>query len=262
MTPEAALIELLERVGANQNVVVLVTRHELSQWPSEAIKAMKSQKLITKARPATSTICQGCERDCVMPVNTVLGTSGESTSFIVCDKRDDINRVPVSIDQLTQWRCNANLVCGFVSDQLGLRRSKKQAANSGLWEIGIATGDKRSQMLCLQTGGELTLVTGNNTVPLLECISYQCDAYSLDANMIRILVDATTTADQRYTPVTAKREARKLDTQAMYKTWQKKYRQLKKKNPYMSDTWYSEQIAKLDIANGRSSGTIRKHMKV
>jgi hypothetical protein len=32
----------------------------------------------------------------------------------------------------------------------------------------MATGDKRSQMLCLKADGELILVAGNNTVPFAE----------------------------------------------------------------------------------------------
>ena len=31
--------------------------------------------------------------------------------------------------------------------------------------------------------------------------------------------------------------------------------------PHPRDVWYSQQIAKMDIANGRSAETIRKHMK-
>ena len=92
------------------------------------------------------------------------------SSFIVCDKRSDINRVPVSAGRLIQWQCNADLVCGFVAASLGLRRSDRQTDNADLWEIGIATGDKRSQMLCLQANGALTLVVGDNKVPLAELI--------------------------------------------------------------------------------------------
>ncbi len=80
--------------------------------------------------------------------------------------------------------------------------------------------------------------------------------------MIRQLADSVTTADNRYTPSNAKREVRKLDTQAMYESWQKEYRELKKKHPNMSDTWYSGKIAKMDIAYGRSVETIRKNMKL
>jgi hypothetical protein len=75
------------------------------------------------------------------------------------------------------------------------------------------------------------------------------------------LVDSATTADNRYTPSNAKREARRLDTQAMHKRWQKTYRALKRKNREKSDVWCSLQIAKTDNPQGRSAETIRKHMK-
>ena len=155
MTPQAALIELLGRVGASQGAAVLVNDDELSQWPSAAVAAMKSQRLIAKARPASSAICLGCERDCVMPVHTLPAKAGAPASFIVCDKRSDINRVPVPTERLLQWQCSADLVCGFVAASLGLRRSDKQTASADQWEVGIATGNKRSQMLCLQVNGAL-----------------------------------------------------------------------------------------------------------
>jgi len=261
MTPQDALIELLGRVGARQGAAVLVHDEELNQWPAEAVKAMKSQRLIAKSRPAASAICPGCERNCAMPVHTLPATADAPSSFIVCDKRSDINRVPVSTGRLNQWQCSADSVAGFVAAILGLRRSDKQTASAGLWEIGIASGDKRSHMLCLQGNGVLTLVAGNNMIPLAELIEYHDGAYSLDGAMIRRLVDATTTADNRYTPRNAKREARKLDTQAMYEDWRKAYRTLKKNRPDMSDIWFSRKIAKLDIANGRNAETIRKNMK-
>lgn len=261
MTPEATMVELLERVGAGQGAAVLVCDAELSQWPSAAVAALKLQRLLAKARPASSAICPGCERECVMPVHTPPTTTRGPASFIVCDKRSDINRVPVPTAMLTQWRCSADAVCGFVAACLGLRRSDKRAARADLWNIGIATGDKRTQMLCLQADGVLAVVAGNNAVPLADLIGYHDGAYSLDAVMIRQLLDAATTADPRYTPSNAKREVRKLDTQAIYASWRKAYRNLKKQRQNMSDVWYSQQIAKTEIANGRSADTIRKKMK-
>ena len=58
-----------------------------------------------------------------------------------------------------------------------------------------------------------------------------------------------------------RREARKLNTQSMQAKWQKEYRKLKKSRQSMSDVWYSQRIAGMDIADGRSAETIRKHMK-
>ena len=129
MTPQAALIELLARVGARNGAAALVSDEELSKWPATAVAAMKSQRLLAKARPASSAICPGCERACVMPVHTLLRASGTAASFIVCDKRSDINRVPVSATRLRQWRCDADAVCGFIAASLGLRRSDQHPAN-------------------------------------------------------------------------------------------------------------------------------------
>ena len=261
MKPVDALVELWDRVGANHGAAVLVNDDELRQWPPEAVKAMQSQRIVAKARPAASAICPGCEYECVMPVHTVPAAARSAVSFIVCDKRSDINRVPLSIGRLIQWQCNADLVCGFIAASLGLRRSNRQAANADLWEVGIATGNKRSQMLCLQADGGLTLVVGGNKVPLAELITFCDGQYSLDGDIIRRMVDAATTADNRYTPSQVKREARKLKTQALHASWRKGYRELKRSKPGKTDRWYAERIAKMDIAHGRDAETIRKNMK-
>ncbi|MBU0657162.1 MAG: hypothetical protein KJ914_18725 [Gammaproteobacteria bacterium] len=261
MTPLDALIELLDRVAANRGATVLVNDEELRQWPTGALKALKAQKLITKTRPATNAICPGCEEECAMPVHTLPGKQGASASFIVCDKRSDINRVAVPAERLIQWQCSADLICEFIATSLGLRRSDRQTASTELWEIGIATGDKRTQMLCLQNNDEFNLVAGDKKVPLAEVVEYQASQYSLGREMIRRLIDSVSTADPRYTPSNVKREARKLDTQAMYESWRKKYRELKRTKPGKTDKWYAHQIFKIGIAQGRSVETIRKQMK-
>jgi hypothetical protein len=116
-------------------------------------------------------------------------------------------------------------------------------------------------MLCLEAKGALALVAGNSRVPLAEFIGFHDGEYALDDAMVRRLVDDATTADERYTPSNARREARKLNTQAMYESWRKAYHALRKRRANMSDVWYSRQIAKMDIAHGRDAETIRKKMK-
>jgi hypothetical protein len=198
---------------------------------------------------------------CAMPVHTLPAGTGAAASFVVCDKRDDINRVAVPAERLRQWRCGAEGVGAFVSQGLGLRADNRRKADAGLWELGLVTGKKRSQMLCLRANGALELVAGENVVPLAELVRFGAEGYSVDSEAIRQLVDAATTGDPRYTPGNARREARKLDTQALHESWRKEYRALKQRRPEMSDVWYSQQIAKMDIAKGRSAETIRKHMK-
>ena len=261
MTAIDALLELLGRVGACRDAAVLVSDEELLQWPGASVKAMKSQKLIVIARPASSVICAGCESNCVMSVHTLPVTTSTPSSFIVCDKRSDINRVPVSPGRLTQWQCNVDLVSRFVASSLGLRDTDRYTDSAGRREIGMVCGDKRSQMQCLDTSGSLNLVIGSSKVPLAEFIEFHKGAYTLDAAAIRRLADFATTADERYTPSNARREARRLDTQAMYESWRKAFRRLRSDRPGMSKVWYSQQIAKMDIAKNHSAETIRKRME-
>lgn len=261
MTPQDTLVELLARVGASGGAAVLVCEHELTQWPSAAVAAMKAQRLLAKANPASSVICPGCERECVMPVHVLPNTARTPAAFIVCDKRSDVNRVVVPIDCLSQWKCNADGVSTFVANTLGLRPSAQSTDVPTRWNIGIASGSQRSQMLCLQADGALALFAGNNALPLADLINFSEGRFTLDGAMVGQLVDAATTADNRYTPSNIKRETRKANTQDMYASWQKAYKTLKRQHPKMPETWYSRQIAKQPIAQDRKADTIKKNMK-
>jgi hypothetical protein len=261
MTPEAALIELLGRVGARLGESVTVSTEELSQWPTAAVSALKSQGLLLKARSAKSVVCPGCEQECSMPVHTLTRANAPAAYFVVCDKRSDTNRVRVPAARLALWRCDAQAVCGFVASSLDLQPSTEQATEAGLLPIGIARGNKRTQMLCLRLHGHLALVVGADALPLADVVGFEFGSFTLDHAVIHQMVDAATTADPRHTPSAAKREARKIDTRAMYATWQKAYRALLKKSPGKSDVWYSQQIAKADKVHVRDPSTIKKHMK-
>lgn len=249
------------RLEAQVGAAVLVNGEELAQWPPEAVAAMKLQKLLINVRPAISADCHGCEQACVMPVHTVARPGGVAASFVVCDKRSDTNRVAIPLERLLQWRCDADAVVGFVAGSLGLRMSDQHSADTGFHSIGMARGDKRSRMLALRLQAGLALVVGDQAIPLVERVAFQDGCYVVDVILVRQMVDAATPADPRHTPSTAKREAGKLDTKAMYASWQKAYRALRKKLPGKSDVWYPQQIAKADKENVRNASTIKKHMK-
>ena len=106
----------------------------------------------------------------------------------------------------------------------------------------------------------MALVVGADAIPFADAIGFENGGFTLDQTVISQMVDAATTADPRHTPSTVKREARKLNIQARYASWQKAYKALRKKRPNESDVWYSQQIAKTDIAQGRDASTIKKNM--
>jgi len=115
MTPEVALIELLGSVSARVGETVTVSTEELSLWSAAAASALKSQGLLLKARPAKSVVSPGCEQECSMPVHTVTRPNATvATSFVVCDKRSDINRVSIHGARLAQGAVMPKRCAGFL----------------------------------------------------------------------------------------------------------------------------------------------------
>jgi hypothetical protein len=258
MTPLETFVEVLARLSQGDGV--FISDQELNQWPTDAIKALKTQKLLTKAPPANSVSCPGCEEACVMMVEQVPTSSGTPAFFIVCDKRDDINRVLIRDDQLTLWQASLTNIARFIGQNLSLRWNGTMTESGEALQIGIMKGKKKSQMLCLRSEKEIYLVAGSNQFPLAEVIEFKGGRYGLDVDAITQLVDTTTTSDARYTPANARREARKLETSERYEAWNREYRKLKKTKPGMSKTWYAIKISRMDIADGKSSETIRKRL--
>ena len=261
MTPLAVLVELVEHLGACGGKAVLISEAELGQWPSEAIHALKAQRIIVKAKAADSAVCPGCEEECLMPVITLPGGEGAARSFILCGQRNDTNRVPVTTSLLLQWRCSLELMCGFVANSLGLHRDRRQQNQAGLLELGLVTGKKRVQMVCLEIIDRVLLVAGQNKVDLAELIAFDDGKFSVDEKMIQRLVDSSNTADERHTPSVVRREMRKLGTKAMHDSWKNEYLRLKKENPEQPDSWIANKIHKSPANRGYSSETIRKIMK-
>lgn len=261
MTPVFILGELLDRLAVISGCKILLSSHDLGKWSNAAVVALKKQKLLTRAPPAASVTCEGCEQHCCMPVNTVENSNGNSTSFVVCVKRDDTSRISVLPSKLGQWKCSLDAVCDFVAGSLGLRTMDWKVDDKGLWQLGVVTGDARCQMLCLEAAADvLILVAATAKVPLADFLVFDHSVYSLNIEMVRRLVDSSTTADERYTPNVIKRENRKLDTQVMYASWQKEYRKLQKQSPNKPQSWYAKKIAKMPIAQNRDAETIRKRM--
>lgn len=189
MTSQDALIELLERLGAGHGAAVLVSEHELGQWPIAAVSAMKSQGLLTKARPASSAACPGCEHECVMPVHTRPDESREPDAFIFCDKRSDINRVTVPVSRLEQWQASGASIANLLASLLDLRRPRASGADTTRWEIGMLKGAKHSSHLVLLAEGRLNLALAGHSMAFADVLGFEGDRFTVDKRTLKRLVD-------------------------------------------------------------------------
>ena len=188
MTPQAALIEVIERLGARQGAAVLVSEHELGLWPGAAVKAMKAQHLLTKASPASSAVCPGCERECVMPVHVRADRTGDPKAFIVCDKRSDINRVGVPVIHLDQWQATGASMADLLTGLLGLVRRGASGVSADRWEIGVLRGQKHASHLVLLADGRLILTLAGHSIILADVLTFEDDGFVIDKlTLIRLV---------------------------------------------------------------------------
>jgi len=189
MTSQDALHELLARLGANKGASVLVSEKELNDWPESAVRAMRAEKLLVRASPATSVVCPGCEQECVMLVHTLTHDLRRPASFIVCDKRDDINRVPVPTSLLEQWQCSGHAIADLLASLLGLRRPDSGNITAGRWEVGVLKGRRGSSHLLLLAQGTLTLALAGHSIALGDVLELGDNCVNLDRRALLRRVD-------------------------------------------------------------------------
>jgi hypothetical protein len=164
MTPEQAFAELLGRIGANKGEAVLVSEEELGAWPDGAVRALKGAGLLSLASPASSVVCPGCEQECSMPVTDRIVGGGEPILFVVCDKREDLGRVPISSAKVRQWMATSLAFGNLIARLLGLRGAV--SSKGPRCEVGVLRGRRHSSQVVLIADGRLRLGVAGHVVEL------------------------------------------------------------------------------------------------
>jgi hypothetical protein len=240
------------------------TSHEAAQWPSGALEAFIKSGLLERVEPAQVIECDGCERNCFMPVHVRPADGNRpARAFISCDKRDDIGRVPVELGRLAQWRITGGMLAGAMARLLGFLQAPQEDGAAKRWTLGMLKGNEHKAQIALAIANGVALKVAGHDIPLTEVLTFNKGKLAVDKDELLRHADkpATPPGASAYKPSAARREGRKLDTQKQYAAWQKSYKELKRNHRGMSDVWYSQQIAKQDIANNRDAETIRRHLK-
>lgn len=124
-----------------------------------------------------------------MPVHTLSAGTGKAATFIVCDKRDDINRVPVRAERLKQWVCGGGAISDLITGLLGLRPPDADVISAGRWEVGVFKGRKHSSHIVLLAEGRLTLCVAGHSIALADILTLEGNSFKLDKQTLIRLVD-------------------------------------------------------------------------
>ena len=189
MTSERVWLEVLERISSQGGAKIFITEHELLAWSNDIVSAMKVCGLITKAPPAASTVCSGCERECIMPVDVLTDHAQAPHAFITCDKRQDINRVSVAISCLEQWQTSGGKIANLVASLLNLESYGVSQSHSTKWEIGLLRGAKHASYLTLLIEEKLKLSLAGHIIALPDVLSFVNSTFQIDRRRLNDLVD-------------------------------------------------------------------------
>lgn len=164
--------------------MLVVGPGDWDEWPLEVINALKAAKILTPAPPAKSVVCPGCEEACVRPVHSPPGDGDEVRSFVLCDRRRDINRVALRKEALEQWQASGAAVARWLSGVLALVPVSPGSGDVGRWEVGLLKTGGNSAHVVLYAGSPLTLRLAGHSIALVGAVDWRRGALMIDRKML------------------------------------------------------------------------------
>jgi hypothetical protein len=136
---------------------IFVGQDDLPHGQGALIEPLLRCGLLIPAQPAKATICEGCERCCIMAVQFAPPRPGHSArGFIVCDKRDDIGRVAVPSEGLRRWATSWQGIARLLAKVLGIVGEPIQVDARRHWLLGsVNRGGKSVEVALLRSGQEV-----------------------------------------------------------------------------------------------------------
>lgn len=216
LTAAEALTELLARLGVAPGRTLAFSAEELQHWPADAVAAFKSHGVLRPGKPGGTAVCPGCERACVMPVQQ-RQRAGVAAAFVLCDRRDDIGRVPLAPALLERWRADAQTLGDALAGLLGTGACHPVPGEAFAFRVGAVTGatNKAAVQLQFDDQGQARLVVAGHAVEVASVLATRASKLVLDTRHLRRCADtpaagealAAETPAQRTTRLQARKAA-------------------------------------------------------
>jgi len=171
MTESDLLEHIFERLSRADSGQEIFGADEAVQWPESALEVLIKSGLLERAKPAQVIECDGCERNCFMPVHVRPAEGNRpARAFISCDKPEDVGRVPVELGRLTQWRITGVMLAGAMARLLGFTKPPHEDSVGKRWTLGRLKGKEYKGEVALSIEGGVTLTIADQSMPLVPTI--------------------------------------------------------------------------------------------
>jgi hypothetical protein len=193
MTESDLLEHIFERLSRADSGQEIFGADEAAQWPGGALEVLIKSGLLDRAEPAQVIECDGCERNCFMPI-FVRPAEGNrpARAFISCDKPEDVGRVPVELGRLSQWRTTGGMLAGAVARLLGFTKPPHEDSVGKRWTLGPLKGKEYKGEVKLSVEGGVELMVAGQNIPLVHTLTLNRRGLTADKDALLRLVDGDT----------------------------------------------------------------------
>jgi hypothetical protein len=190
MTGTEVIQAVLDRLTDSGAGLAMFSADEVAQWPLGSLETLVKAGLLKQASSAKAVECDGCEENCIMPVDVISTPGAKKTrAFIACDKREDVGRVPIEFARLQQWQITGELLAKAVARLLGLEQSPKADLDGQRWKLGPFKALRTRPHLTLNIKDGVTLGIAGHTLALADVLSFSGSRVAIDSAELVPLAD-------------------------------------------------------------------------
>jgi hypothetical protein len=189
MTESGLLEHIFERLSRADSGQEIFGADEATLWPGGALEVLIKSGLLERAEPAQVIECDGCERNCFMPVHVRAAEGNRpARAFISCDKREDVGRVPVELGRLAQWRVTGGMLASAVARLMGFTNPPNEDSVGKGWTLGRLKGKEYMGEVTLSVEGRVTLTIADQSIPLVHVLTLNRRGLKADKDALLKLV--------------------------------------------------------------------------
>jgi hypothetical protein len=190
MTEGGLLEHIFERLSRADSGQEIFGADEAALWPESALEVLIKSGLLERAEPAQVIECDGCERNCFMPIFARPAEGNRpARAFISCDKPEDVGRVPVELGRLAQWRITGGMLGGAMARLLGFTNPPHEDSMGKRWTLGRLKGKEYKGEVTLSVEGGVALMVGGQDIPLAHVLTLNRCGLKADKDALLRLVE-------------------------------------------------------------------------
>jgi hypothetical protein len=193
MTEGDLLEHIFERLCRADSREEVFGAAEAAQWPESALEGLIKSGLLGSTEPAQVIDCDGCERNCFMPVYVRPAEGNRpARAFISCDKPEDVGRVPVELGRLAQWRITGGMLAGTMARLLGFTHPPHEDSVGKRWTLGRLKGKEYKGEVTLAVDGCVMLTIADQSIPLVHVLTLNRRGLKADKDVLLRLAERDT----------------------------------------------------------------------